>query len=470
MVNKKGEIHHRRRASFNTAAIAMNCMPEKVNFGDSVINLFLVFEEAHACPSEEDLVPIVENLLLYHHRMNSIPTGEKGKKNWSFEPSQIPIDPKAMIRTIQLDSDSIDGMNDAMQCEASKTLQSVERKLPWWEFVILSNKGKGESVIILRIDHTIGDGFSIGNMCCNFLTHRDGTSLKDFIPESMKSGKKKTSFGYFSFIWKAVFAAVTVASMPLFMKVDHKTLFSKNVVGPEVVDTRKQKIFIFDPIPLEFVRAIKNAAKCSLNDVLMSCLSQAIYDYCKQRKCPILEKYGENTLCRCSIAFGFPSDELHNGWVPLTVDLGLGKESSRDRLNYISQITRNLKQSLIPHFQAIMQNDVTPFLPVSHYRKLVHKFFTSHSANFTSMPGPQEEVLFAGKPVSRCWFTARHLGPLFSFLSYNGEIYAALVADDEAITDVHLMPDYYMRALWKFGDEYGVAVPKRIKDSANKNQ
>ncbi len=118
-----------------------------------------------------------------------------------------------------------------------------------------------------------------------------------------------------------------------------------------------------------------------------------------------------------------------------------------------------------PHCQLILQNGILPYAPVSLYRKIVHTIFSKHSVHFTSVPGPQEEVLFAGKPVSQCWFSARHLGPLISMLSYNGEIYATLVADDEAITDVHLIPIYYMRALCKLADDYSVTIPQRVKDN-----
>eukprot|EP00553_Chaetoceros_curvisetus_P004083 CAMPEP_0204624210 /NCGR_PEP_ID=MMETSP0717-20131115/9967_1 /ASSEMBLY_ACC=CAM_ASM_000666 /TAXON_ID=230516 /ORGANISM="Chaetoceros curvisetus" /LENGTH=47 /DNA_ID= /DNA_START= /DNA_END= /DNA_ORIENTATION= len=41
-----------------------------------------------------------------------------------------------------------------------------------------------------------------------------------------------------------------------------------------------------------------------------------------------------------------------------------------------------------------------------------------------------------------------------------------MVADDEAIEDLNLIPVFYMKALCKLSDEYGVAVPKTVRDAA----
>ena len=55
-------------------------------------------------------------------------------------------------------------------------------------------------------------------------------------------------------------------------------------------------------------------------------------------------------------------------------------------------------------------------------------------------------------------------------LSYDGKINVTLVADDDAITDVHLFPIFFHRALVKLGEAFEVEIPQQIKDASNLDQ
>ena len=72
-----------------------------------------------------------------------------------------------------------------------------------------------------------------------------------------------------------------------------------------------------------------------------------MHDYCKLRDCPMLEKHGDKIRCKATIPFGFPSEDLHNGFCPLPLDLGVGMNGPRDRISHIHQTMSNLKSSLI---------------------------------------------------------------------------------------------------------------------------
>ena len=70
---------------------------------------------------------------------------------------------------------------------------------------------------------------------------------------------------------------------------------------------------VFEDIPLEFVKVIKDKANASLNDILMTALSQAIHDFCTHHSCPVIRQIGEKTLCRALMIVGFPSKDIRNG-------------------------------------------------------------------------------------------------------------------------------------------------------------
>lgn len=78
----------------------------------------------------------------------------------------------------------------------------------------------------------------------------------------------------------------------------------------------------------------------------MAALSQAMSDYCDERDCPMLKKHGKQTRCNAMLALGFPSEELHNGFCPIPLDLGIGETTPRDRIAHTRRITSDLKSSL----------------------------------------------------------------------------------------------------------------------------
>ena len=199
----------------------------------STINILISFEGAQEnCPTEGDLVPVVEQLCRHHPRLSSIPTSGYSSSFSRFHFKQCDaIDPKSMIRSIELDCDSLNDVIAIVDEEVNVCLRHKERNLPWWEFVILSNKGKAESIVIFRAEHAIGDGFSFGKVCTSILTNSDGSPVKDFVPEGMKSNKDSVlRQSKLVLAWKLLCGIGKTLNLPLRRR-DHKTAFGKNTLG-----------------------------------------------------------------------------------------------------------------------------------------------------------------------------------------------------------------------------------------------
>lgn len=223
-----------RRPSFTTQLLVQGAFPPNVNFVPTIINTLISFEGSQEnCPTEDDLVPIVEQLCGHHPRLSGIPTTSFSSSfsKFHFEPCGS-IDPKDMIRTIELDCDSLDGVIAFIDEEINEQcLRHEQRNLPWWEFVILSNKGKAENIVIFRVDHAIGDGFSIGKVCASILKNSDGSPFKDFVPKGMKSTKDSVlRQSKLALAWKLLCGLANVLILT-FRRSDHKTAFGKNTLG-----------------------------------------------------------------------------------------------------------------------------------------------------------------------------------------------------------------------------------------------
>jgi len=53
--------------------------------------------------------------------------------------------------------------------------------LPWWEILLIENNGAGQSAVVRRIHHSIGDVGSRVHVFEQMATYQDGTPFKSII-------------------------------------------------------------------------------------------------------------------------------------------------------------------------------------------------------------------------------------------------------------------------------------------------
>ena len=220
-----------RRLSFTSVNIMTGCMPEYVNLGDPTITVIMTFKNN---PPSMNNVSAVASSFLQYHRLHSVPK-QKTKKNlkhWIYERVEPNIDPKKMIRVVDICCDTKEEWADIVQGQRAVSLRRQD--LPWWELVIMKNKGKEDHILLFRIDHGIADGLSVGKLFTNVITKSDGSPIDTLIPKSMTSNKKQAAKNWFSLLTKLPKSAFDVATCPIGRK-DDPTRFSKNVVGTDLV-------------------------------------------------------------------------------------------------------------------------------------------------------------------------------------------------------------------------------------------
>jgi len=220
-----------RRMSFSSIVIANGAFPDKVNLREPVIQALISFKDINDCPKEDDIIPLVAKLIEDVDRMAGIPKRYGRSSEWYFEKCPK-IDPARMIRTFDVNHDSIDGMaNEVQNLRINDELVTEKRNLPWWEFCLIRNSGKSESMLVWRVHHAIGDGLSLGHVSLKIITRTDGTPVDDLIPASMRLGKKLKRQGSFGVkVLNSISAAIEIALTPM-RRFDHDIAFSKNVVG-----------------------------------------------------------------------------------------------------------------------------------------------------------------------------------------------------------------------------------------------
>ena len=169
------------------------------------------------------LIPLANQILQYE-RCSSIPIGTDGANDWQCK--YVNAEPSQMIRTIQVSSD--EELHEAIEEGMSTTCR--RENLPWWEFVRIENSN-GDSVVMIRVDHWIGDGLSLVTLMEQILTLADGvTPIPPIIPESM-SNKFKRKLGLvtkISMFFKAIYFFIVVLALPT-GKYDDDTHFGKSM-------------------------------------------------------------------------------------------------------------------------------------------------------------------------------------------------------------------------------------------------
>ncbi len=112
----------------------------------------------------------------------------------------------------------------------------------------------------------------------------------------------------------------------------------------------------------------------------------------------------------------------------------------------------------------MLQNVIMPILPRISSRTLARNVYARQSLTTSNVPGPNCQFSIAGKPVSSCRFFVVNLHSVISMFSYNGTVTITMLADDEATSDIHLLPKYFTKALIDLGEEFNVEIPQSLRN------
>lgn len=466
-----------RRMSYTSALVAMGSLPETTKVCDPLIHLLMSFDGT-GCPSEDDLVPLVYELMKYE-RMAGIPNGTVGQNNWTF--SRIDMDrfnPMDMIQTIVCDTDG--EVNAALEETMQMSLRNTKdwklpindndhyKELPWWRFVIIQNEEKCDSQLLLIIDHVIGDGLSLGKVIHKLLRNIDGSHPVDaLIPKSMLSRKKDALGSVTNFVLNLVPSFLYVSYLPISKFDDNIETFKG--IGKDMIknELRPPKLVFIDPIPLDFVKELKAKAGVTLNDVLLAAYSQTLHRICTEQRCEVLKRKKSKTQCRVLMPYAMPTNledmSLGNKFTFVPINTHVGCETIQERLELINIETQKMKRSLFPLCQLALVNTLFALFPLHLARKVIQDEFTRFSSTFSNVPGPQKQVKFGGKRVQSCHFWVPHLLPTVSILSYDNRVYATIVANDNTLPQASLIPKYFEKALIDLADSLDVQCPSQMR-------
>ncbi|KAL3768781.1 hypothetical protein ACHAWU_006882 [Discostella pseudostelligera] len=485
--NSAKRTSRRRRLSFTSVGLGIGTFPPETNAKEPIINAALYFSHDNGgCPSTQDVAQYIIKPLLEYERFSHVPdlhnhicrpsnhgNGNNNSKN------NGEIQPLDLIREFTICSDDDLLLNQTIVSHLQDTLGAGRQDLPWWEILIIRNSGLGPSACVLRIHHVIGDGLALvaafeklltnaedGGVIRTPMNFKSGASSSTSTSEN-NNGNKKKKRGVLSTIWSLIEATGHCLTLSA-TKYDDDTVFS-HMNNSQLRHSGKRSAIIFPTMPLEFIKQLKIAAGVTVNDILLTAVSQTIHDYCQFHNDAVLAKKGSAIQCRALLPVGFPrsTEELNdkytamrNLWCMVSCDIGVGHSDILDRMNHIHTKTTEMKERPRAYMQLKIQNGLGPFLPVSVGQKTVFDTFSRHSLVLTNVPGPVDTVCFAGKRVDSVQLFFDNLLTQVNLMSYAGKVYGNIIVDADKLPHSEMFGQLYVKALLELAKRLNVDVPR----------
>jgi len=463
---KRSKQKLRREVSFTSLGLALGTFPEQANVPKATVNTAMYFRKGE-CPTVNTVAEqMVEPLLVYERFSQSL-----DMQTHQFRPPSQSYTALDLVRELVINGDE-NLTTQTVFAHLQDVLEDGRKDLPWWEILIIRNEGAGSSACVLRVHHTVADGLSLVTAFQKIIVAEDGAPVKLLTdtPKQKPNADPRTKKSIWAVSWSVLAATFHVITLGA-TKFDDDTAFSKhNHAG--LVHTGKREFIMFPEIPLAFVKAIKAAAKCTVNDVLMAAVSQAIYEYCQQQDDPVLKEKGVKLQCRALLPVGFPRPPeefadpalaLSNKWSMASCDIALGQTNVVDRLRQIHVNTTEMKEKPRAYMQLKIQNSLVKHLPRSIARQTCFDVFSRHSLVLTNVPGPAHKCRLAGKTVEKVHLFFNNILSQVNLISYSGMVYGNIIYDADALPE--LAPGFglsYALALVDLAKAFEVEVPKEI--------
>lgn len=200
------------------------------------------------------------------------------------------------------------------------------------------------------------------------------------------------------------------------------------------------------PVPLEEVKAIGYALGCTVNDVLISVITGALHRYLIQAGDDPTELSMRATV---PVNLRTPEDakQLGNHFGLVFLDLPIAEHNPLARLYQVSEAMSRLKSSK----QAAVSLGLLSMFgmaPAAMQPPALEMFSKKATTVLTNVPGPHSHRYLAGAPIQEMMFWVPQNGTIgmgISLMSYAGQVFSGLIADQNLIPAPSNVMDLFER-------------------------
>ena len=288
-----------RSMSFNSQAMMAGAFPAECKQAPPIINSLLLFNE---CPSKDLIIQNCKGFVDYK-RSRCTPVLRGGE--WIMTDVELNLNNHVSTVVVSSEDSIMDKIDEIMKTD----LDGYGEK-PLWHIVRIENTGQGLSGILIRIHHVIGDGIALVESMRHMFQDTSGNTLTVDLPERRR-GEAGVSF--IMKCWRFLVATVQVIALHA-SAYDTDTSFTQQHKTSFQMNWPQYQTVVFNTLKLEFVKELKNKAKCTINDVYMCAIAGAIRRYAQSQGDSIIANTETKVLCRALMPIAFPrsAKELAN--------------------------------------------------------------------------------------------------------------------------------------------------------------
>jgi WS/DGAT/MGAT family acyltransferase len=351
--------------------------------------------------------------------------------------------------------------------------EPLDPSKPLWHFHFVEGLGDGAAVVT-RMHHCIADGIALARVLL---------SLTDKAPEDVgiaaetdDSGDAGLLGSLVSPIGRAaslargaagalVHEAIEVARDPSELRElagtarEDAEVLAKQLVGAsDPASPLKgelgvaQKAIWSRPIPLEQVKAVGHAAGATVNDVVLCAVTGALRNYLADRDAAIEELTAFVPFNLRPLDRPLPAN-LGNQFGLVFLRLPVGIEDRALRLAAVHEGMEEIKSSPEgPISYGLLE--AIGRMPAAAEHRIVELFTARATTVVTNVPGPRQEVYFAGSPVSGVLVWAPRSGSVgmsVAIFSYAGQITVGLMVDAGLVPEPGQIIDEFEREMEALG-------------------
>ena len=196
------------------------------------------------------------------------------------------------------------------------------------------------------------------------------------------------------------------------------------------------------PVPLARFRAVADQTGCTINDVLLACVTDAVRQCLEQH-----DGVSADAILHAAVPVDIRSrlpegiepgpGMLGNCFGTVFVPLPVDGDSPLERLYRVKHETRRLKKSWQPAIAWGLAGSAG-YLPASWRQPLADMFYRKASAVVSNVPGTPEPRYLAGCRIQEQMFWVPQAGDIglgVSIVSYAGQVQFGVVADEAVMPD-----------------------------------
>jgi NRPS condensation-like uncharacterized protein len=455
-----------RSLSFSSEVLVDGAFPDAFHAPQAVVNVLFHLEK---CPDVDRLHRQIRQMIAFD-RFRA--TARREGAHWQLYDLGMDNDvEKRIVETYE-----VNGEQEIRELVDKLCMEDIpyNTERPLWRAIRIVNKSGGRSAMLFRVHHVIGDGIAMVGMMTTLFEQLNGEPFRVDIPEKMGGGTKMgggSTIGAIMTFLKSLFEVLTVASSrhdtDIAFVPGHNPDYFKN-------KSNIRKTMYFPVVSLDFIKAIKNKAGVTINDVLMAATSGML------RRYSILKKDGKvysmdqktkiQTRALLPVAFPRPKKDLENRskalrnlFSMISLPLAVNETNAKDRLMECCRVSTAAKSSPSAILQLFIQNKVLSLAPQFLAQQTAFDAFSRHSIVFSNVPGPNEHIAICGEKLLSVNVIFPNLIPQVIIMSYAGAMHFTLSADPAEV-DGETLSELYLQEFRELAAAFGVSADNMLME------